>query len=52
VLPETKTAREVFASYDVDEYLRMQASNPSDPVLPAAASADAPNGAIWPTGAR
>lgn len=52
VLPETKTAREVFASYDVDEYLRMQASKPSDPVLPAAASADAPNGAIWPTGGR
>jgi hypothetical protein len=28
VLPETKSARELFASYDVEEYLRMQAADP------------------------
>jgi len=32
VLPETKTAREVFASYDVEEYLRLQNGNPVVPV--------------------
>ena len=34
VLPETKKAREVFASYDVEQLLRTQAANPGVRVVP------------------
>jgi hypothetical protein len=39
VLPETKTAREVFASYDVEERMRLEAAKP---VMPALNQAEEP----------
>ncbi|MBG6076719.1 L,D-transpeptidase [Polaromonas sp. CG_9.11] len=36
VLPETRSAREVFGSYDVGERVRLQAASQSHPILPEA----------------
>ena len=39
VLPETRSAREVFASYDVDEHARLQAASPPVPAsIPSTAA--------------